>query len=70
MSNRRDRARVYEIVLREGEAQDLLRYIDGTLLIDLWEDLVLPAAIRTAWEPLMNSHRMTENPTLTSHKST
>lgn len=55
LRDRRDRARVYEIVLREGEPRDLLTYIDGALLIDLWDDLVLPAAIRTAWEPLIAS---------------
>jgi len=51
---RRDRARVYEIVLREGGESDLLEYVDGALLIDLWDDLVLPAALRNAWAPLMS----------------
>lgn len=55
LRDRRDRARVYEIVLREGEPRDLLTYIDSALLIDLWDDLVLPAAIRAAWEPLIAS---------------
>lgn len=53
LRDRRDRARVYEIVLREGEAIDLLTFIDGALLVDLWDDLVLPAAIRKAWEPVV-----------------
>lgn len=53
LSNRRQRARVYEIVLREGTANDLLAYVDGVLLADLWPDLVLPRHIRTAWEPLI-----------------
>jgi transcriptional regulator with XRE-family HTH domain len=53
LRDRRERARVYEIVLREGEPSDLLIYVDGALLVDLWDDLVLPAPIRAAWEPLI-----------------
>ena len=53
LSVRRQRARVYEIVLREGTAADLLTYIDGVLLCDLWPDLVLPRDVRTAWAPLV-----------------
>ncbi len=53
LRDRRDRARVYEIVLREGDPADLITYVDGALLVDLWDDLVLPDRIRTAWEPLI-----------------
>lgn len=53
LADRRDRARVYEIVLREGAASDLLAFIDGALLVDVWDDLVLPALLRAAWEPLI-----------------
>lgn len=53
LRDRRYRARVYEIVLREGEGDDLLAYLDGALLVDLWDDLVIPRAIRSAWEPLI-----------------
>ncbi|BCJ33743.1 hypothetical protein Athai_12460 [Actinocatenispora thailandica] len=53
MRNRRDRAWVYEIVLREGTPEDVLTYIDGALLVDLWDELVLPVAIREAWNPLV-----------------
>ncbi|MDO5738632.1 MAG: hypothetical protein Q4P07_00615 [Ornithinimicrobium sp.] len=27
----------------------MLTYVDGALLIDLWDELVLPTAIRQAW---------------------
>lgn len=53
MRDRRDRARVYEIVLREGSAPDLRTYVDGALLVDLWDELVLPPPIRAAWASLM-----------------
>lgn len=53
LRDRRQRARVYEIVLREGTPADVLVYIDGVLLADLWPDLVLPREVRAAWEPLL-----------------
>jgi hypothetical protein len=53
LRSRADRARVYEIVLQEGTAADILAYVDGVLLVDLWEDLVLPRGIRSAWGPLI-----------------
>lgn len=49
LRNRRQRARVYELVLREGRPADVLSYLDGALLIDLWNELVLPVAVRAAW---------------------
>ena len=49
LADRGDRARVYEMVLREGGAEDVLRYVDGALLVDLWDDLVLPRDVRNAW---------------------
>ena len=57
LSERGDRARVYEMVLREGAEDDILRYIDGTLLVDLWDELVLPQAVRAAWAPLIQLAR-------------
>lgn len=49
LHDRRQRARVYELVLREGVPDDVLAYVDGALLVDLWGELVLPPAIRAAW---------------------
>lgn len=53
LADRGDRARVYEVVLREGGPEDVLRYVDGVLLVDLWDDLVLPRDVRAAWAPLI-----------------
>jgi hypothetical protein len=53
LSDRGDRARVYELVLREGAEADIVSYIDGVLLVDLWDELVLPRAVRAAWSPLI-----------------
>jgi transcriptional regulator with XRE-family HTH domain len=49
LRDRRHRARVYELVLREGGPDDVLTYVDGALLVDVWDDLVLPAKVRAAW---------------------
>lgn len=49
LATRTDRARVYEVVLQEGRPADILAYVDGALLIDLWDELVLPRAVRAAW---------------------
>jgi transcriptional regulator with XRE-family HTH domain len=58
LRTRADRARVYEIVLQEGTPADILAYVDGALLVDLWEDLVLPRAVRSAWAPLISPSRV------------
>jgi transcriptional regulator with XRE-family HTH domain len=55
LRSRTDRARVYEIVLQEGTPADILAYVDGALLVDLWEDIVLPQGVRSAWAPLISS---------------
>jgi hypothetical protein len=54
LRSRADRARVYEVVLQEGRPSDILAYVDGALLVDLWDDLVLPRAVRSAWAPLVS----------------
>lgn len=48
LADRAQRARVYEIVLREGAREDILAYLDGALLVDLRDDLVLPRDVRAA----------------------
>jgi transcriptional regulator with XRE-family HTH domain len=55
LGERRQRARCYEVVLREGMPADILRYVDGALLIDLWPELILPREVRDAWEPLIST---------------
>jgi hypothetical protein len=54
LRDRRQRARVYELVLREGRPLDALTYLDGALLIDLWNELVLPVAVRAAWNTVVS----------------
>jgi hypothetical protein len=49
LDDRADRARVYEQVLREGTDSDVRYYVDAEQLLDLWDELVLPPAVREAW---------------------
>lgn len=53
LRERTDRARAYELILREGSPRDLLDYVDGALLVDIWNELDLPDPIRRAWLPLI-----------------
>ena len=54
LADRRERARCYEIVLREGQPEHLAAYIDGALLVDGWPDIVLPRQVRALWQPLID----------------
>ncbi|HVC70263.1 MAG TPA: hypothetical protein VNC61_08405 [Acidimicrobiales bacterium] len=57
---RKDRARVYEQVLREGTTDDVHLYVDVDQLIDLWDELVLPRPVRQAWAEWILQHRNVE----------
>lgn len=49
LSDPKERLRVYEIVLREGRAEDIRRFIDPDEVLRLWNELVLPDRVRAAW---------------------
>lgn len=49
MSDRRQRLQVYEMVLTEGTADDVRRFIDVDQLIELWPDIWLAPYVRAAW---------------------
>lgn len=57
LADRQQRARVYEQVLREGTAEDVRYFIDIDQLIDLWDELVLPPAVSSAWARWLLEHR-------------
>lgn len=54
LSERKDRLRAYEVVLREGTPQDITTIVDAMLLCEAWPELVLPAELRHAWQPLID----------------
>ncbi|HEY3261608.1 MAG TPA: hypothetical protein VGJ95_15295 [Pseudonocardiaceae bacterium] len=49
------RARLYEIVLREGSLDDQRMLINGRELARIWDSLYLPPHIRRAWQPLIDA---------------
>lgn len=57
LGDRPRRLRAYEAILREGRPVDIERYVDGALLVDAWDELVLPRLIREAWQPLIDEAR-------------
>jgi transcriptional regulator with XRE-family HTH domain len=57
LADREQRRAAYAVLLREGTPQELLDHVDGVLLVELWEDLDLPPAVRAAWEPLIERTR-------------
>lgn len=52
-----DRARVYEIVLREGTLDDLRTFVDPLRLTDTLQRMFLPIAIAGAWRALLDAER-------------
>lgn len=48
---------LYEIVLAEGNLDDIRELVNGHALLEQWNDLYLPRWIRTAWQPLIDSAR-------------
>lgn len=57
LADRRQRLRLYEVVLREGRPVDIECFVDGALLVDAWDDMVLPRQIRAAWQPAIDEAR-------------
>lgn len=49
LSDLQQRQYVYEVVLREGGEKDIRRFIDPDELLAMWDDLVIPPHVRTAW---------------------
>jgi hypothetical protein len=56
LDDRGDRRRVYEQVLREGNDDNVRRYIDVEELRRLWDELVLPGHVRRAWVGWFRDH--------------
>lgn len=49
LAHRAERKYLYEVVLVDGTGTDINRFIARTLLVDLWDGLYLPWAVRSAW---------------------
>lgn len=53
--DRRQRGILYETVLAEGLPEDLERWVDGVLLVDLWDEFIVARAVRAAWAPVIEA---------------
>ncbi|HWJ65295.1 MAG TPA: helix-turn-helix transcriptional regulator [Nocardioides sp.] len=54
LRRRPSRRRLYELLLRNGLPDELMDWIDGALLVDIWDELKLPKPIRRAWQPVID----------------
>ncbi|WP_052136198.1 hypothetical protein [Arthrobacter sp. PAMC 25486] len=53
-----ERGEVYADVIVEGEAADILAYIDGASLVEIWDThLILPWDVAAVWKPLIDDWR-------------
>ena len=46
----RDRMYVYQLVMTEGTCDDVRRYIDLSLLLEMWHDMWLSPHVRERWD--------------------
>lgn len=53
--DRADRIGAYEQLIRYGLPHQMIRWIDGGLLVDTWAELKLPDPVRVAWEPAIRA---------------
>ena len=53
LADRSDRRFVYKQVIEEGTEEDILKYIDGRFLVDLWDELLIAPVIQELWKPLI-----------------
>jgi hypothetical protein len=57
LSDPRQRARVYEIVMTEGTDDDVRRFIDVDEVTRLWSELYVPQHVRDVWRAFLERTR-------------
>ncbi|WP_420440825.1 transcriptional regulator [Candidatus Poriferisodalis sp.] len=50
LDDRRDRMYVYQLVMTEGTSDDVRRYIDLRLLVEMWHEMWLSPHVRERWD--------------------
>ncbi len=55
LRDRTDRRRLYEMLLVLGTPEQILRWVDGALLVDIWRELEIPRPVRRAWQPVVRA---------------
>ncbi len=66
LSVRADRKFVYERLLTYGDEAHLMLYLDGALLIDLWDELDVPEPMQGLWQSVVDATR--QAPTQPEHE--
>ena len=51
LRRRPQRRRLYELLMRRGQPEEMRDWMDGALLVDVWDDLKIAEVIRRAWRP-------------------
>lgn len=70
MHDRAQRRDAYEHLIVQGMPEDMIRWIDGPLLVDVWDELDLPDPIREAWKwPVVIAREPTKPDTLRANES-
>ena len=54
LRKRPQRKRMYEMLLHRGQPEEMIDWIDGALLVDLWDELKIPLVFRHAWDPVVD----------------
>jgi hypothetical protein len=57
LTDRQQLRRVYEQVLRDGTTEEIRAYVRASTLVEVWDELYLPAYVRVAWEPWITARR-------------
>jgi len=60
LTNLEDRAIAFEAIMTNGEAQDIVKFIDAGLLIEIFDHMYLPPATRDAWQDVVDLTRAGE----------
>ena len=55
LRDRTDRRRLYEMLLILGTPEQILKWVDGALLVDIWGELELPRPVRASWDPVVQA---------------
>src|SRR4051794_9339870 len=70
LTDRRQSARMYEAALIEGGATDVLTFVDAALLLEVFDDLAPPGALRAAWQTVVGAARRTSAAVLRGSEET
>ncbi len=59
LSDERDRQLAYRILLTEAPPDVMVGFLDGGLLSEMWDRVLLPPDVREAWQPVIDDYRGT-----------